>query len=129
MKKINKKFIFLIGGIIIIIIVGFLMYFIYSNQNIEHVNSSEFDQRYKIFEESIDNNKSFNYTAEIVSQNDQDDLTCLNIYFYDEDKNILLSYNNYINIKITQESGYKINVKNDDNLDVKYIEYDLCDEN
>ena len=128
MKKINKKFIFLIGGIIIIIIVGFLIYFIYSNQNIEHVNSSEFDQRYEIFEESIDNNKSFNYTAEIVSQNDQDHLTCLNIYFYDEDKNILLSYNNYINIKITQESGYKINVKNDDNLDVKYIEYDLCDE-
>lgn len=130
MKKINKKIIILLGIIIIFIALGIFIYFWFfkteKTLKIEHENSEVFENKYRIKDEKMTNKNNFNYKAEITSKKEEDELVCLNINFYDDNKNILLSYNDYINIKIKQDSGYIINVENDTSLDVSFIEYDIC---
>ena len=130
MQKINKKIIILLGIIIVFIaLLIFIYYWFFKTEKtlkIEHENSELFENKYQIKDEKMTNKNNFNYKAEITSKKEEDELVCLNINFYDDNKNILLSYNDYINIKIKQDSGYIINVENDTSLDVNFIEYDIC---
>ena len=130
MQKINKKIIILLGIIIVFIaLLIFIYYWFFKTEKtlkIEHENSELFENKYQIKDEKMTNKNNFNYKAEITSKKEEDELVCLKINFYDDHKNILLSYNDYINIKINQDSGYIINVENDTSLDVNFIEYDIC---
>ena len=127
----NKKLIIIIISVLVVILATLLIIFrinkIISNRtNIKHIETS-FNKEYNIKEEKIDNKNSFNYESTIYSNDETKQLTCVNVILYDENNNVLLSYNENINMYVSKDGGYPISIGNDKVIDVASIKYELCE--
>lgn len=130
MKSKNIIISICIGVLVLLLIIGFIV-----TKNVKKNDDSKIDHQKTKFEEeyniknekySNDNNE-FNYSADIYSSKDNKELTCITITFYDKDKNVVLSYNEDINLNVDSDSPYKVNVNYPKNIDVTKVEYDLCE--